>query len=72
MRWRVFLLLEAFAVIIVMAASGAASKTSGATSTSTERYPPLPNREAHFPKQPELPLEQQLFLLGDDHVQFIE
>ena len=70
MRWRVFLLLEAFAAIIVMAASGVASKTSG-RATSTERYPPLPNRESHFPKQPELPLQQQSFLLGDNHLNTI-
>ena len=33
-------------------------------SDPTEEYLPLPSREAHFPKQPELPSQQQLFILG--------
>ena len=36
--------------------------------SATEKYPPLPSRETHFPKQPELPSQQQLFILGGDQL----
>ena len=39
-------------------------------SDPTEKYLPLPSREAHFPKQPELPSQQQLFILGPDQLQY--
>ena len=37
-------------------------------SDPTEKFLPLPSREAHFPKQPELPSQQQLFILGPDQL----
>ena len=47
-----------------MSKSGFIQEIIVVASDPTEKYPPLPSRDSHFPKQPELPSQQQLFVLG--------
>ena len=51
-----------------MSKSGFIQEIILVASDPTEKYPPLPSRDSHFPKQPELPSQQQLFILGPDQL----